>query len=97
MVAAFHGREQIVRLLCECEKTSINQQDGNGYTALMKACMNGNTRCRDIIQEFNADEKIVDINGKTYMDHYHTYLEKGPTEKRFNRGNNKKPYNKYRK
>lgn len=94
MVAAWHGRENLVRLLCQNEKTSINQQDANGYTALMKACMNGNTRCRDILQEFHADEKIVDVNGMTFMDHYHAFLEKGPTEKKYNRGNNyKKPYN----
>lgn len=98
MVAAFHGREALVRLLCEDERISINQQDSNGYTALMKACMNGNTRCRDILQEFNADERIVDINGKTAMDHYNSFLENGPAEKRFDRGNAyKKPYNNGRK
>ena len=94
MVAAWHGRDNLVRALCENEKTSINQQDANGYTALMKACMNGNIRCRDILQEFHADEKIVDINGMTAMDHYNAYLENGPAEKRYNRGgNNKKSYN----
>ncbi len=98
MVAAFHGREAIVRMLCEDERISINQQDSNGYTALMKACMNGNTRCRDILQEYNPDERIVDINGKTAMDHYNSFLENGPVEKRFDRGNAyKKPYNNNRK
>lgn len=85
MVAAFHGRERLVRLLCDDQRTSINQQDSNGYTALMKACMNGNIRCRDILGEYNADGKIVDINGKTAMDHYHNFLENGPVEKRFDR------------
>ena len=89
MVAAWHGRETIVRLLCENEKTSINQQDANGFTALMKACMNGKIRCRDILLEFHADVKIVDINGLTYEDHYNKFLENGPEEKRFDRGNNK--------
>ena len=98
MVAAFHGRESLVRLLCEDPRTSINQQDSNGYTAIMKACMNGNIRCRDILQEFNADERIVDINGKTAMDHYHTFLEKGPEEKRFDRGKAyKKPNGNFKK
>lgn len=97
MVAAYHGREKIVRLLCQSEKISINQQDGNGFTALMKACMNGNTRCRDILQEYNADERIVDINGLTFMDHYHAYLEKGPNEKKFNRGSDNSRQGKYRK
>ncbi len=97
MVAAYHGREDIVRLLCQNSKTSINQQDGNGFTALMKACMNGNTRCRDILQEYNADEKIVDINGLTFMDHYHAFLENGPNEKKYNRGNDNRRYKKNRK
>lgn len=98
MVAAWHGRENIVRTLCEDERTSINQQDANGYTALMKACMNGNTRCRDILIEYHADEKIVDINGLTAMDHYNGFLEKGRADKGFQRNNNgnnhgKRPYN----
>ena len=98
MVAAYHGRESLVRMLCEDERISINQQDSNGYTALMKACMNGYTRCRDVLLEYNPDERIVDINGKTAMDHYNKFLEEGPAEKRFNRGNAyKKPYNNNRK
>ncbi len=91
MVAALHGYESLVRLLCEDERISINQQDSNGYTALIKACMNGNTRCRDILQEHHADERIVDINGKTAMDHYNLFLENGPAIKpKFDRGNKKK-------
>ena len=44
------------------------------------------------------DERIVDINGKTAMDHYNSFLENGPVEKRFDRGNAyKKPYNNGRK
>lgn len=97
MVAAYHGRENIVRLLCQSEKISINQQDGNGFTALMKACMNGNTRCRDILQEYNADERIVDINGLTFLDHYHSFLENGPNEKKFHRGNGTRRQGKYRR
>ena len=96
MVAAWHGRSKLVRLLCQNEKTSINQQDANGFTALMKACMNGNTQCRDILQEFHADEKIVDVNGMNFMDHYHAFLEKGPTEKTYNRGNGYKRNNRNR-
>ena len=93
MVAAYHGREAMVKLLCENERVSINQQNSNGFTALMKACMNGNTRCRDILLEFGADERIVDINGLTAMDHYNKFLEKGPNEKKFDRGNTNKKYN----
>lgn len=98
MVAAFHGRERLVKLLCDDTRTSINQQDSNGYTALMKACMNGKIRCRNILQEYEADERIVDINGKTAMDHYHQFLEKGPEEKQFNRGKtHKKPNSNFKK
>ncbi len=90
MVASYDGRDAMVRLFCEDDRTSINQQDSNGYTALMKACMNGNIRCRDILVEHHADEKIVDINGKTAMDHYNSFLENGPSKKKFDRGNGRK-------
>ena len=93
MVAAFHGREAMVKLLCENARVSINQQDSNGYTALMKACMNGNTRCRDILLEYGADERIVDINGMTAMDHYNRFLEKDPSDKKYDRGNAYRKYN----
>ena len=95
MVAAYHGRENMVRLLCQCETISINQQDGNGFTALMKACMNGKTRCRDILKEYNADERIVDINGLTFMDHYHNFLENGPNEKKYKRGYERRQQKRY--
>ena len=41
MIAAWHGMTEFVKLLCEDERTSLNQQDANGFSALMKACMNG--------------------------------------------------------
>lgn len=98
MVASYDGRDAMVRLFCEDERISINQQDSNGFTALMKACMNGNIRCRDILVEHHADEKIVDINGKTAMDHYNAFLENGPAKKKFDRGNSgKKPYSNFGK
>lgn len=93
MVASRHGRELMVKLLCENARISINQQDSNGYTALMKACMNGNTRCRDILLEYGADERIVDINGMTAMDHYNKFLEKGPSEKKYDRSNAYRKHN----
>lgn len=64
MVAAWHGRDRYVEHLCNNEKTSINQQDSNGYTALMKACMKGNTRCKEILINAGADQKIVDRDGR---------------------------------
>lgn len=96
MIAAWTGDEDIVRTLCEDDRISINQQDANGFTALMKACMNGNRRCRDILLEAGADERIVDIEGRTYIDHHNNFLEGGPERKSYNRAknyNDRKPNN----
>ncbi len=77
MVAAWDGKAEFVRALCEDERTSINQQDANGFTALIKACYWGFLKCRDILIEAGADTKIVDIDGLTAEDHYKGYLESG--------------------
>lgn len=91
MIVSFHtakewknksGYEKIVRLLCSDKRTSINQQDGNGFTALIKACANGNAKCRDILIEAGADTKIVDLNGKDYMEHWNECLDLGPMKDR---------------
>lgn len=81
MVAAWHGKEDIVRKLCRHPDISVNQQDANGFTALIKACANGHVRCRDIIiDEANADKRILDLDGRTYEDHYEHYLSHGPLQ-----------------
>lgn len=77
MIAAWDGREQFVEALCNDKRTSINQQDGNGFTALIKASYWGFKRCRDIIIAAGADQRIVDIDGMTADDHYNLYLETG--------------------
>lgn len=82
MIAAWHGMEKFVKVLCEDERTSINQQDANGFTALMKACMNGHFEnktkdIRNILIEAGADTKIVDMNGKSYIDWIDEYKKKG--------------------
>lgn len=77
MVAAWHNKPDFVRVLCEDERTSLNQQDGNGFTALIKACGNGFLECRDIIRAAGADTKIVDRDGQTAEDRYNEYLETG--------------------
>ena len=77
MVAAWHGRIKFVKELCSDPRISLNQQDGNGSTALIKACRNGNTKCRDIIIAAGADQKIVDRDGYTAEDRYHEFLETG--------------------
>lgn len=82
MIAAWEGKEMFVRALCDDPRTSINQQDANGFTALIKASANKYFKCRDILLEHGADEKIVDINGKTYIDYINEAHEFGPMRTR---------------
>lgn len=95
MVAAWEGKKDFVIALCRDERTSINQQDANGFTALMKACMNGhfaNDRkkhtwnIRKILIEAGADQKIVDIDGKTAADWMKEYHRSGAARERYHRG-----------
>ncbi len=82
MIAAWEGKERFVRALCEDPRTSINQQDANGFTALIKACANKYFNCSNILLEYGADTKIVDINGKNYEDHINEAHEFGPLKNR---------------
>ena len=75
MVASWDGKAEFVKALCNDERTSINQQDANGFTALIKACYWGFRNCMDILLEAGADTKIVDIDGLTAENHYSSYLE----------------------
>ena len=84
MVAAWDGKVEFVKALCADERTSINQQDANGFTALIKACANGYIKCRDVLLEAGADRKIVDIDDMTYEDRYNECLELGPMNLRNN-------------
>lgn len=77
MIAAWHNQVRFVRALCADERTSLNQQDGNGFTALMKAAGNGFLACRDIILAAGADTKIVDRDGRTAEERYREFLETG--------------------
>ena len=43
---------------------------------------------RKILIDAGADQKIVDLDGKTAVDWVSEYHESGPTRKQFNRGNN---------
>lgn len=94
MIAAWHGDEDMVRRLCEHENISINQQDENGFTALIKACANGYSRCATILIEAGADTRIIDIDGKNYQDHIDDCIELGPLKTRFKRSGdrNKKDF-----
>lgn len=95
MIAAWEGKKDFVIALCEDERTSINQQDANGFTALMKACMNGHFAddrekrtwdIRKILIDEGADQKIVDIDGKTAAEWVNEYHDSGPARKQFKRG-----------
>ena len=83
MVAAWDNKLEFVRELCADKRTSLNQQDGNGFTALIKAYYWGYVDCAEIIKAAGADEKIVDRDGYTAKDRYKEYLETG-RRKKFN-------------
>ena len=88
MIAAWDNKLPFVRELVSDERTSLNQQDGNGFTALIKACYWGWLECRDILLAAGADKKIVDRDGYTAEDRYNEYLETG---RRKNSNFKKKP------
>ncbi len=86
MIAAWDNKIDYVRELCADERTSLNQQDGNGFTALIKACYWGWQECRDIIIEAGADTKILDRDGYTAEDRYDEFLETG--RRKYSNNNN---------
>ena len=85
MIAAWDGKEQFVNELLKDSRTSINQQDANGFTALIKACANGNTSCMQMLLNAGADTKIVDIDGKNYLDHKKRFEQNGQMRKNYKR------------
>ena len=97
MIAAWCGKSKYVKKLCEHEDISINQQDWNGFTALIKACTNGYGICRDILIKAGADTRILDIDGKNYQDHWDEQLRKGPLRDRFRWARQKNLKNGYKK
>ena len=70
MVAAWEKQIDIVRDLCSDKRVSLNQQDGNGFTALIKACYWGNKECRKLIEDAGADKTIFDHEGFTAEDRW---------------------------
>lgn len=90
MVAAWDNKLDFVKELCADERTSLNQQDGNGFTALIKACYWGWLECRDILIEAGADTKIVDRDGYTAEGRYHEYLETGRRKNSSRKNNSNK-------
>ena len=91
LMVACYGKgasPEIVKILCSDERTSLNQQDSNGFTAYIKASLSGNRECRNILEDAGADLKIVDLNGMTGEDHFNIRLEE-ELIKKAKRGNSK--------
>ena len=80
MIACFHAKKKFVHMLCEKEGISLNQQDSNGYTALIKCAVqrynrikNGkdapfNEELYDYLISLGADTLIRDRNNHTAAD-----------------------------
>ena len=80
MIACWHAQKKYVTALCEREGISLNQQDSNGYTALMKCAVQrfrrkrqgANTSYNEEIYEYlisrGADTLIRDRNNHTAAD-----------------------------
>lgn len=62
MVASWHGRLEIVKYLVE-QGACCNQQDSNGYTPLIKACI----QKREEVVEYLFDKTDKSIRSREYM------------------------------
>lgn len=82
MIAAWENQADIVKVLCSDKRVSLNQQDGNGYTALIKACYWGYKECREIIENAGADVTIFDHEGFSAQDRWKECLELGRYKER---------------
>ena len=80
MIACFHAKKKFVKILCEKEGISLNQQDSNGYTALIKCAVQRYNRKKrgqdafineelyDYLISRGADTLIRDRNNHTAAD-----------------------------
>jgi ankyrin repeat protein/transcriptional regulator with XRE-family HTH domain len=57
MIACWHARMRFVKKLCELEGISLNQQDSNGYTALIKCAVQRHDRKKNG-QKYSLNEDI---------------------------------------
>lgn len=68
MIAAWHGRDDLVEVLIEAG-ACLNQQDANGFTPLIKACLRGHpSSAKIILSQEKTDIDIRDRDGKTALD-----------------------------
>lgn len=82
MVAAWENQIDVVRDLCSDKRVSLNQQDGNGFTALIKACYWGNKECRKLIEDAGADKTILDHEGLSAEDRWDECIRIGRYKER---------------
>ncbi len=82
MVAAWENQIDMVKDLCADKRVSLNQQDGNGFTALIKACYWGNKECRKIIEDAGADKSILDHEGFSAEDRWDECIRIGRYKER---------------
>ena len=69
MIASWHGRDEIVKLLVE-NGACINQQDQkNGFTSLIKAVFNGHKTIVKYLLDKGADRTIFSFEFKTALDY----------------------------
>jgi len=80
MIACWHGKKRFVEKLCGLEGISLNQQDSNGYTALIKCAVQRynrkdegkpyslNEELYHYLIDHNADTLIRDRNNRTAHD-----------------------------
>lgn len=67
MISAWHGKTDLVRYLCELD-ACVNQQDSNGFTALIKACIKERVNCAKILYPI-TDNRIRSHEGLTAKDY----------------------------
>ena len=69
MIAAWHGRDDIVQLLI-ANNACVNQADkGNGFTPLIKATFQNNPSTVAILLQHGADRSICSFEKKTALDY----------------------------
>ena len=77
-IAAFHGDEEMLRLLCERADVLVNKQDGIGHTALWTASSRAHVMCMRILLDVGkADVHALSSGSRTALRRaaYYGHLE----------------------
>jgi ankyrin repeat protein len=67
MIAAWHGKQDFVQYFCQ-NGACANQQDSNGFTALIKACIKKQVSCVRFLYPL-TDSRIRSFEGLTAKDY----------------------------